>query len=151
MTIKMCSGDLFEDDAAVLVVTTNLVGPMGAGIARQARDKYPGLELDYKKECREGRMRPGKLFPWTIPPELRARPALIVCMPTKRHWRDNSLLADVVFGVRSLAHVCKESECPSAALPPVGCGLGGLRWDDVLPIIEEAFTDHATEVRVYAP
>jgi len=27
----------------------------------------------------------------------------------------------------------------SIAIPPLGCGLGGLRWDDVRPLIERAF------------
>ena len=37
------------------------------------------------------------------------------------------------------------------ALPPLGCGLGGLRWSDVRPLIEQALSELPLRVLVYEP
>ena len=37
------------------------------------------------------------------------------------------------------------------AVPPLGCGLGGLSWADVRPRIEDALADLPTRVLVYEP
>lgn len=40
----------------------------------------------------------------------------------------------------------------SVAVPPLGCGLGGLRWTDVLPLIEATLADlPGVEIMVYPP
>lgn len=39
----------------------------------------------------------------------------------------------------------------SIAVPPLGCGNGGLDWGDVRPLIEGKLADLNTEVLVFAP
>ncbi|MFG0294558.1 MAG: Appr-1-p processing protein, partial [Maioricimonas sp. JB045] len=41
----------------------------------------------------------------------------------------------------------RERNIESIAIPPLGCGLGGLKWNDVRPLIEDAFAE-SPEVRV---
>ena len=40
-------------------------------------------------------------------------------------------------------------ELMSVAIPKLGCGLGGLDWNDVKPLIEEVFGDVAFDVYIY--
>jgi O-acetyl-ADP-ribose deacetylase (regulator of RNase III) len=62
----------------------------------------------------------------------RASPRYVINFPTKRHWRDRSRMEDVDAGLRALVAVVRERGIRSIAMPALGCGLGGLRWGEVL-------------------
>ena len=42
-------------------------------------------------------------------------------------------------GLEDLASVIRELNIPSIAIPPLGCGLGGLKWEDVKAAMERIF------------
>jgi O-acetyl-ADP-ribose deacetylase (regulator of RNase III) len=76
----------------------------------------------------------------------------IVNFPTKRHWREASRIEDVKAGLIDLANVIRSLNITSAAIPPLGCGLGGLNWSDVKPCIESALSRlPETRVALYEP
>ena len=65
-------------------------------------------------------------------------PKYIINFPTKRHWRGASKIADIESGLDDLVMVVLDKNIQSIAIPPLGCGLGGLSWDDVKQLIEAA-------------
>lgn len=67
------------------------------------------------------------------------QPRVIINFPTKNHWKGHSKLDDIRSGLRDLVEVVRSEGLRSVALPPLGCGLGGLRWEEVRPEIEAAF------------
>src|SRR5687768_14773862 len=79
------------------------------------------------------------------------RPRYIINFPTRDHWRSRSRLPDIDAGLEDLRRVLSELEIESVALPPLGCGLGGLRWEDVRPRIERALASQPVRVLVYEP
>ena len=66
------------------------------------------------------------------------------------HWRDASHIDDVAHGLAALARVITAHDIRSIAVPPLGCGLGGLPWHDVRQLIEHhlAPLDHV-DIVVY--
>lgn len=64
-----------------------------------------------------------------------ALPRYIICFPTKHHWRDKSTLSSIEDGLEDMMTKVRETGIMSVALPPVGCGLGGLDYKDVLPLM----------------
>lgn len=134
MPIKISNGDIFQSTALVLVNPVNCHGPMGAGLAKQFSKKFPGLERDYRLAItgmkKSGHpMIPGDIYWWrTVGYPTR----YIANLATKDHWKDSSRLNWVVEGMRNLVHACKVYRARpseySLALPPLGCGLGGLKW-----------------------
>jgi O-acetyl-ADP-ribose deacetylase (regulator of RNase III) len=66
-------------------------------------------------------------------------PRFIVNFPTKRHWRNKSRIEDIESGLVALTAEVRGRGIKSIAIPPLGCGLGGLNWSDVRPLIERAF------------
>ncbi len=68
-------------------------------------------------------------------------PKYIINFPTKRHWKGKSRMEDIEAGLKALVDVVKELGIHSIAVPPLGCGSGGLHWDEVKPRIEAAFSD----------
>ena len=130
-------GDILKADAQALVNTVNCVGVMGRGIALQFKKKFPDNFSAYKKACDANELKLGQVFIYDMGQMFN--PRYIVNFPTKGHWRSKSKLADVEAGLVELVKEVEARKIKSIAIPPLGCGLGGLNWKDVRPLIESAF------------
>jgi O-acetyl-ADP-ribose deacetylase (regulator of RNase III) len=147
--ITLCHGDIFDSGAEALVVPVNCVGVAGAGLAKEFAKRFPAWAECYKIACRKNGAHPELSVFW--PHNDTARP-IIISFPTKKHWRDKSDIEMIKRGVWRLIPEVVNMGIESIAIPALGCGLGGLKWEDVWPILEQfglAMTD--TVVMVYAP
>ncbi|NMO50678.1 macro domain-containing protein [Actinoplanes sp. TBRC 11911] len=147
--IKEVSGNLLDSQAEAIVNTVNTVGVAGKGIALQFRQAYPGNFRAYERAAKRGDVVPGRMFVWSTG-QLQP-PHYIVNFPTKRHWRGNSRIADIAAGLEDLIKVIEEYGISSIAVPPLGCGNGGLKWSDVRPLIVEALGGLNAEVLLFPP
>ena len=139
-------GNIFNSGAHALVNPVNCVGTMGAGLARQFRDQYPAMYQEYLKLCREHRLRPGQVQVFQHSPS-----RTIVNLPTKDHWRNPSTLAHVESGLIALNTALAERDISSVAVPALGTGLGGLKWTDVLLLIQKHLTGDNLRVEIFPP
>lgn len=134
MTVVFSTNSIFDSGATAIVNAVNCVGVMGGGLALAFKQRYPIMDLDYQEYCDRNMLRPGKLH--TYQPSLTNDP-WIVNFPTKDHFKDPSELEYIESGMQQLAVMAVVRNWHSVAVPALGCGLGGLKWDDVLPIIEK--------------
>jgi O-acetyl-ADP-ribose deacetylase (regulator of RNase III) len=148
--IEFRHGDLLASDAEALVNTVNCVGVMGKGIALQFKAAFPDNYRQYRRACRRGEVQPGRTF--VVETGAAVGPRYVINFPTKRHWRGKSRLEDIEAGLAALADEIRQRGIRSVALPPLGCGHGGLAWEQVYPLIAAAVAP-LTDVRVdvYAP
>lgn len=137
--IEIGRGDIMHADVEALVNTVNCVGIMGRGIALQFRKAFPQNYAAYKAVCDKKQLQLGRMFVFDL--NRLENPRFIINFPTKRHWKGKSRIADIESGLRSLVREIKARGIRSVAIPPLGCGLGGLNWADVRPLIERALTD----------
>ncbi|MEJ7710957.1 MAG: macro domain-containing protein [Pyrinomonadaceae bacterium] len=137
--IEHTTGNLLEADAEALVNTVNTVGVMGKGIALQFRQGYPENYEAYRKACAQGEVQPGRMFVFAT--GTLTNPRYIINFPTKRHWKGKTKIQDVRDGLQALIAEVKAREIKSIAVPPLGCGNGGLDWNEVRPMIETAFAE----------
>jgi O-acetyl-ADP-ribose deacetylase (regulator of RNase III) len=144
--IEIKQGDLLNEDAEALVNTVNCVGVMGKGIALQFKQAFPAVFKHYKKACDGGEVQPGKML--TSPTLGLLNPKYVINFPTKRHWKGASRVEDVQSGLVALVAEVERLGIRSIAIPPLGCGNGGLDWAVVKPMIVEAFVG-LPEVRVH--
>ena len=144
--IEITEGNLLETDAEALVNTVNCVGYMGKGIALQFKQAFPENFKAYEKACRAGEVKPGRMFVWET--NLLRDPKYIINFPTKIHWKAKSKVEHIRQGLGALIREVKRLGIHSIAVPPLGCGLGGLDWSEVRPMIEEAF-GAVPEVQVF--
>lgn len=143
-------GNLLEADVDALVNTVNTVGVMGKGIALQFKRAHPDMFKAYERAAKAGDVRLGRMH--VFPTGAMAGPRYVVNFPTKGHWKARSRLADVQAGLVDLVATIRALGITSIAIPPLGCGNGGLRWEQVEPLIVQAFADLTdVDVVVYPP
>ena len=146
--IRFATGDIFARPAEAIVNPVNCVGVMGRGLALQFKHRYPEAFAAYRDACARGQVRPGRMFLFDT---RGGRPGWIVHFPTKQHWRNPSAIGDIDAGLQDLAAVIRRHGIASLAIPPLGCGLGGLDWRRVRPIVEARLAGAACSITVLEP
>lgn len=134
--ITLTHGNLLDADVEAVVNTVNTVGIMGKGIALMFKEKFPENFRAYARACEANEVQIGRMFV-TESRELFG-PRWIINFPTKTHWRVNTKIEWVEEGLEDLVRVIRQNNIRSIAIPPLGCGNGGLNWQDVRPLIESA-------------
>jgi O-acetyl-ADP-ribose deacetylase (regulator of RNase III) len=147
--VEFVTGNLLEADADAFVNTVNAKGVMGKGVALQFKRAFPANYKAYRAACAAGEVKLGRMFVFDT--GRLERPRYIINFPTKDHWRSRSRLGDIEAGLQDLRRVLTELAIESVALPPLGCGLGGLDWTKVRPRIEVALADLPMRAHVFEP
>lgn len=150
MTLRVTTGNLLTDESEAVVNTVNTVGVMGKGVALQFRRAYPDMFEDYKAHVATGEFKVGSIHIWENPSPVG--PRYIINFPTKRHWRGKSKLEYIESGLRALVPALRSRGVRTIAMPPLGCGAGGLDWNAVLPLVRQAFEEvEDIAATIYAP
>ena len=148
--IEYCRGNLLEADAEALVNTVNTQGVMGKGLALAFKKTFPENFQAYAQACQSDQVETGKMF--ITEQQALLGPRWIINFPTKQHWRAPSKLEWIDQGLADLKKILTENQILSVAIPPLGCGLGGLDWQLVKPRIEGTLADLAsTRILIYEP
>jgi O-acetyl-ADP-ribose deacetylase (regulator of RNase III) len=143
-------GNILKANAQALVNPVNCMGVAGKGLALQFRRAYTANFHSYVSSCRSGLMRPGRLH--IFPTGRRCNPKWIINFPTKDDWRDKSKLIYVEGGLDALVMECLTNRIHLVAMPRLGCGLGGLKWEDVKPLITDRFAARTDiTIELYTP
>lgn len=136
--VELKRGNLLEADVEALVNTVNCVGVMGKGIALQFKQAFPDNFHQYERACHSHSVVPGRMF---VVRTGLMNPKYIINFPTKRHWKGKAKLDDIRAGLHALIAEVNRLKLSSIAVPPLGCGNGGLDWGTVRPLIERAFAE----------
>lgn len=148
--IHYTQGNVLDAPAEALVNTVNEVGVMGKGIALMFREAFPDSAKAYQEASARGEVRVGRVL--VTHNRALVGPRWILHFPTKKHWRHPSRLEWVREGLKDLVRVVRENGIRSLAVPPLGCGSGGLEWTQVRREIEAALADLPdVEVLVFEP
>lgn len=145
--IRYLTGDMFKQNADCLINTVNLEGYMGKGIAYQFKSRFPQNNKQYIKDCKTGEIRIGKVTDFT------EDGITIINFPTKDKWREPSREEYIVRGLDSFVKILPNLDVKKIAIPPLGCGNGGLNWYEIKPIIEDKIDDYknAYEFLIFEP
>jgi len=148
--MKYITGNLLEADTQALVNTVNTVGVMGKGIALQFKERFPINFKIYAAECKKGEMKVGKML--VVKENTLNGEIIIINFPTKTEWFKKSQYDYIEEGLKDLARVIEEYKIQSIAIPPLGCGNGGLKWDKVKPLMDK-YLGHFSNVtiKIYEP
>jgi len=147
------SNDIFDSDAETLVNPCNCVGVAGAGLSLEFKNRYPESYHGYMEWCKD-KPTPGSSFSFCR--ELEKDPVTgkmhnVICLPTKLHYKDPSTLEYVEASLGMFCALQKALNIKSVAMPALGCGLGGLSWYDVKPLMIQYLEKLDIPVEIYEP
>lgn len=141
MAIVQKTLNIFDADVDVIVIPVNTDGAMGKGLALQFKWRYNELYDRYRTLCKQDKFSVTQLLPMRLN---GGRYALL--FPTKEKWWDPSKLDWVAANTVKLAEWCRAKGIKTMAIPPVGCGEGGLDFDTVRDLLFGVFDEHPTDV-----
>lgn len=129
--IRFVTGNIFDSGADCIINTVNCEGFMGKGIAYQFKMRFPDNNIDYVKACKTGELKIGTIH------YFKENGIEIVNFPTKNKWREKSKISYIEKGLEKLIEFLEINKPNTIAIPPLGCGNGGLEWNVVKPLIIE--------------
>jgi O-acetyl-ADP-ribose deacetylase (regulator of RNase III) len=143
-------GNLLETEAQAIVNTVNTVGIMGKGIALQFKEQFPTNFKIYASQCKKGQVQIGKML--VVKENSLRGEKIIINFPTKTEWYKKSQYNYIESGLKDLVRVIEEYKIKSIAIPPLGCGNGGLKWEKVKLLMEKYLSNlKNTEIAIYEP
>ena len=162
--ISLIDGDMFFSNLQTLTISVNLQGIMGKGLASRAKYQFPDVYVAYQDVCRAKRLTATKPYLYkresSLDEELADIGAPIVApnavkwfllFATKRHWKDNSRLDDIKGGLAWVRDNYQRQGIQSLAMPALGCGLGGLHWKEIGPLMCQYLHGIDISVAIYLP
>lgn len=155
MIINLKRANIFDSQTQLFVNPVNCVGKMGKGLALLFKKTFPFNHAEYLSACRNNRLQPGEVHCVQDRQYARgiATPVWIANFPTKHDWRNPSQLWWIEEGLESLKEFMRERKIATAAIPALGCGLGGLDFiTEVKPLIDSAFgSSEEFKIELYWP
>jgi O-acetyl-ADP-ribose deacetylase (regulator of RNase III) len=157
-------GDMFFSQMQTLTISVNTVGVMGKGLASRAKYQFPDIYVEYQDVCKSKILKMGKPHLYkreaSLDEDLADEPSSLpnlnenkwfLLFPTKEHWKQRSDIDGIEKGLEWVVDNYKAQEIQSLAVPALGCGLGGLDWKDIGPIMCRYLSKLDVQVAIYLP
>ena len=162
--LSVVDGDLFLSRLQTLTIPVNLQGVMGKGLAWHTKQKFRDVYVAYQDACESKHITATKPYLYkregSLDEELadhgsefRTPNAVkwFLLFATKRRWQENSRLEDIEGGLDWVRRNFEKQGIQSLAMPALGCGLGGLDWKDVGPLMCKYLHGININVAIYLP
>ncbi len=164
--ISISKGDMFFSNMQTFTISVNTIGVMGKGLASRTKYQFPDAYVQYQDDCKSKKLKIGSPTLYKrgirIEEELADDPSRLkeknlngarwfLFLATKRHWREDSNLADIEKSMQWLMDNYEKEKIQSIALPALGCGLGRLKWSDVGPMMCSYLQKMKIQSCVYLP
>lgn len=141
-------GNIFDKDVDAMVNPVNCMGVMGKGLALEFKRRFPEMFAAYRDLCHWRCVRLGRVDAVLSG---ASSPPYIVLFPTKNDWKEKSAMWAIRQGLHDMDLKCWAVGIRSVAVPALGCGLGGLPWNDVRTAMEDALAKSKLQYIVIPP
>lgn len=141
MSLLYKTGDLLMSDEPAIAHGVNCKGVMGSGIAKSIRAMY-GEEMfkEYAAYCEVGLIQPGGLHVWAFYDD-DERPWLFN-LATQDNPGPDAKLSWILRSVDGMLTWAEAHDISRIGMPWIGCGIGGLKREQVEPILVALTEDH---------
>lgn len=163
--MREARGDIWQlvgaREAVVVTINGDLTKEgrlvMGAGIALEAKQHVKGIDRVWGDQVARHGLQAFGLVPGHYLPRWD-----IYALPTKHHWREKADPDLIVKSAKELVvmvnqelkmdefymrdHPDLQPLYPNIWMPRPGCGYGGLRWEDVKPLLDPILDDRYVAV-----
>lgn len=140
--MKEIIGDLWDQEADAICLTTNGFvkncgrAVMGAGVALQAKQRWPEIDLKLGSHIKDKGNMVGVVY-WYREPKF----TYIVSFPVKNNWFENADLKLIEKSCKELVALADMCQWKKIIVPKPGCANGKLQWKEVKPLCEKYFDD----------
>lgn len=145
MIKSIINENILESPAKCLVNTVNCEGFMGKGIAYQFKQAFPENNKHYMALCKNKQLTIGDIL------FFEEKDKIIANFPTKDKWREKSQYIYIEKGLDTLCNQIQKRQISSIAIPPLGCGNGGLNWNQVKELINSKLALLNIDIYLYEP
>jgi O-acetyl-ADP-ribose deacetylase (regulator of RNase III) len=147
--LSITKGNIFASKCEAICNAVNCIGIMGGGLALAFKKRYPDMFKEYVEICKQGKLAPGFMHVWNNP---TPPPNYIINFPTKDDLSPSELVY-ISSGLLTLRKEMLDKHINSIGIPALGCGLGGLLWEDVLPLLKQFYEsfDDSIDMEIYEP
>lgn len=149
--IREVSGDILLTKAAAIAHGVAPNDAFATGLAHSLREQWPGMYKDFRHYCQSQHPKAGGAWIWSGPGGTR-----IINLLTQEaayghgEKAGRATLENVNHALRELKKLIEHEKLTSIALPRLATGVGGLKWEDVKPLIEKHLKDAGVPVLVYS-
>jgi len=146
--IEYIDGDILKSNCNIVCQQVNCRGVMGAGLAKQIREKYPNVFKEYKDMCAQHRE---QLLGLVQCVEVEQGKTICNLFGQNGYGRDRQYteyekLEGCFKYIAYRAYWSKET----VAIPyGIGCGLAGGNWDIVVDMINKYFNIEGIVCKIY--
>jgi O-acetyl-ADP-ribose deacetylase (regulator of RNase III) len=148
--ITVEKGDIFESGCEALVNPVNCTGVMGA-LAGVFRLRFPEACDMYIRTAKAGKIDVGQVITAVLTPPAGST-KFIMHFPTMIEPNSQSDIRHISIGMISLIQHCFDANIRSVAFPALGCGVGGLNFDEVKNVIVDFMSPYPEiRVKIYEP
>jgi O-acetyl-ADP-ribose deacetylase (regulator of RNase III) len=143
-------GDILLSGAKAIVHGVAPNDDFHQGLALQLRERLPALYKDFRHHCQTQHPKSGTKWVWQS-----ADGRYIVNLFTQEGAYAHgskpgpASLSHVNHALHALRGFAQKEKLTSMALPRLACGVGGLDWNDVKPLIENQLGDLNIPVYLY--
>lgn len=146
--VTIRSGDLFASKMQTLVNAVYTVGIMGGGIAAAFKHRFPEMFADYVRRCATGGVKMGQPYVFTGE---SSSDKWVLNFPTIGDDWAPTRIAGIRDGLDHLRRHYREWGITSLAVPALGCGIAGMDWNEVRPVLLEGLSALDIPVELYEP
>ena len=145
------SGDILLSSAKAIAHGVAPNDDFHAGLALQLREQEPAMYKDFRHFCHNSHPKAGGLWTW-MGPNGQYLVNLFTQDAAYEHGSKpgQASVSQVNHALHALRALIEKEQISSVALPRLACGVGGLDWNEVKPLIEKHLGDLNIPVYVYS-
>ncbi|MBN8678868.1 MAG: macro domain-containing protein [Chitinophagales bacterium] len=149
--IKEVTGDILLSKAQAIAHGIAPHDHFENGLALSLRQDFPSMVKDFRHWCHQQNPKPGTAWIWSGA-EGKRIVNLLTQDPSTGHGghAGHATLQHVGHALKDLKKIIQEEGLKSVALPRLATGVGGLKWEDVKPLIYSNLGDVNANIYVYA-
>lgn len=148
--IHEVSGDILLSGAKAIAQGVAPNDDFMHGLALQLRERLPAMYKDFRHYCQTQHPKPGSLWTW-MSSDGRYLVNLLTHDGVYAHGAKpgRADLKHINHSLHALRQFVQKENIHSLALPRLCCGMNGLDWADVKPLIEHHLGDLGIPVYLY--
>ena len=149
--IKDVTGDILLSRAGAVAHGVAPHDDFKQGLALQLREQWPGMYKDFRHYCQTVNPKVGTVWSWKGP----NAPVIINLLtqeppPDHKSRPGKATLPHVNHALQALKKEVQAQGIKSLAITRVATGVGGLKWEEVQPLITQVLGDLKIPVYVYS-